>query len=90
MTAPVHAQSTANPRTTFRGVMTRERWFGVARILAVSTLILLYYLAVIPLPLLLVAVAIGLYPLAKKGLVELVRERKIGTRSSSPSPPSSP
>lgn len=79
MTAPVRARSTATPRTAFRGVMTRERWFGVARIAAVSTLILFYYLAVIPLPLLLVAVAIGLYPLAKKGLVDLVRERKIGT-----------
>ncbi len=64
---------------TVRGLMTRERWFEVARIAVVSTLILLYYLGVIPLPLLLVTVAFGLYPLAKKGVVELVRARKIGT-----------
>ena len=66
-------------RTTAGSLMTRERWVEIARIVVVAVLILLYYIGVIPLPLLLVAVVIGLYPLAKKGVVELVRERKIGT-----------
>ena len=66
-------------RTTMGNLMTRERWVETARIVVVAVVILLYYIAAISLPLLLVAVAIGLYPLAKKGVVGLVRERKIGT-----------
>ena len=40
---------------------------------------MLYWLNYVPLPILLVAVAVGVYPLLKAGLVDLGRERKIGT-----------
>ncbi len=40
---------------------------------------LLFWRNLVPLPILWLAVAIGLYPLVKTGLVDLVRERKIGT-----------
>ena len=59
--------------------MTRARWIEVARIVLVGIVILLYRLGRLPLPLLFAGVAIGLYPLAKTGLLDLVRERKIGT-----------
>lgn len=41
--------------------------------------VVLYRLGEVPLPVLFAAVAIGLYPLAKIGLLDLIRERKIGT-----------
>lgn len=59
--------------------MTRARWVEVGRILLVGLVILLYRLGVVPLGVLFAGVAIGLYPLAKTGLLDLVRERKIGT-----------
>lgn len=40
---------------------------------------LLYYLEIIPLPVLLAATAFGLYSLLKTAVLELIRERKIGT-----------
>ena len=40
---------------------------------------LLYWQEVLPLIVLLVGVAVGLYPLIKTGLLDLVRERKVGT-----------
>ena len=60
-------------------LMTTARWAEVARIVVVGIGILLYRFEVMPLIALFVIVAIGLYPLAKIGLVDLVRERKIGT-----------
>ncbi len=60
-------------------LMTRERWVEVARIVGVGIVVLLYRFGIAPLPLLLVAIAVGLYPLAKTGLLDLVREHKIGT-----------
>ena len=68
--------SASAPTTT---LMTRARWIEVGRILLVGLVILLYRLGVVPLQVLFAGVAIGLYPLAKKGLLDLVRERKIGT-----------
>ncbi len=59
--------------------MTRARWVEVARIVLVGVVILLYRVGAVPLPFLFGAVAIGLYPLARIGLLDLVRERKIGT-----------
>lgn len=59
--------------------MTRARWIEVARIVGVGVVVLLYRFGVVPLPVLFLAVGVGLYPLAKTGVVDLVRERKIGT-----------
>jgi Zn2+/Cd2+-exporting ATPase len=49
------------------------------RIAIVGAVTLAHWSGAAPLWLLLAAVALGLYPLAKAGLIELVRERKIGT-----------
>ena len=59
--------------------MTAERWVEVARIVVVGAVVGLYRFSVVPLPVLLAGVAVGLYPLAKIGLLDLIRERKIGT-----------
>ena len=78
-TTPAGAVDTTLPPTGFRAVMTRARWLEIVRIAAVGAVILLYYLGVLPLPVLLAGVAIGLYPLVKRGVLDLVHERKIGT-----------
>ena len=60
-------------------LLTRERWIEIARIAIVGILTLLYWRGLLPLPVLFAAIAIGLYPLLKTGLLDLFRERKIGT-----------
>ena len=74
VSAPPPASSAPTP-----GLMTPARWIEVGRIVLVGVVILLYRFGAVPLPVLLVGVAVGLYPLAKIGLLDLVRERKIGT-----------
>ncbi|OJW07480.1 MAG: exopolyphosphatase [Planctomycetales bacterium 71-10] len=59
--------------------MTRERWIEVGRILVTGLVALLYWRQLVPVQVLWAAVALGLYPLVKTGLLDLVRERKIGT-----------
>src|SRR5215216_5278310 len=60
-------------------LLTAARRVELLRIAGVGVVTLLYWRGIVPLSLLLVAVAIGLYPLVKTGLLDLVRERKIGT-----------
>ena len=60
-------------------LMTTERWIEIARIIGVGAVILLYQGGLVPLLVLFGAVAIGLYPLVKTGVLDLVHERKIGT-----------
>ncbi len=67
------------PRTRLRDLITRERWIEVARIVLTGLVILLYHARLVPLPVLLVGVAFGLYPLVKTGILDLIHERKIGT-----------
>src|SRR5215213_2716766 len=59
--------------------MTRGRWLDVARIVGVGIVVALYRAGVLALPALFAAVAVGLYPLAKTGVLDLIHERKIGT-----------
>ena len=59
--------------------MTSGRWFELGRIAAVGIIILLFRFANAPLWLLFGAVVFGLYPLAKRGLEDLIHEHKIGT-----------
>ena len=56
---------------------TRRR--EAARIVCVGIVTLLYWRSLLPFQLLLIALAIGVYPLARTGLLDLWRERKIGT-----------
>ncbi len=57
----------------------RQFLWEIVRILTVGTASLLYYFGLIPLPVLLVAIAFGLYSLVKVAAIDLVKERKIGT-----------
>ncbi len=54
------------------------RW-EIVRILTVGAASLLFYLELIPLPVLLAAMAFGLYSLVKSAATDLIKERKIGT-----------
>ncbi len=71
--------ATASDQPSIRALLTRERWFEIGRIVIVGFLTLLYWRGFLPLPGLFAAIAFGLYPLVKTGLLDLFRERKIGT-----------
>ena len=75
-TTPARA---AEPGHSFRSLLTRDRWIEIGRILLVGVVILLYQRGVVPRAALFVAVAVGLYPLVRTGVLDLIRERKIGT-----------
>ena len=77
MASPQPAPDAGAPRLML--LMTRERWVEVARIVATGLVALLYWQGLVPIQLLWAAVAVGLYPLVKTGVLDLVRERKIGT-----------
>ncbi len=64
---------------SLRTLMTRARWIEVARIGLTGLIALLYWQQKVPIEWLWAAVAIGLYPLVKTGLMDLIHERKIGT-----------
>src|SRR5215216_2273268 len=74
----VPAQAAPTPTVTPK-LMTRGRWLDVARIVGIGIVVALYRAGVLALPALFAAVAVGLYPLVKTGVLDLVRERKIGT-----------
>jgi heavy metal translocating P-type ATPase len=57
----------------------RQFLWEIVRILTVGIASLLFYLEVIPLPVLLSAMAFGLYSLVKVAVTDLIKERKIGT-----------
>jgi len=60
-------------------LMTRARWVEVARIVATGFIAFMFWQGLVPIELLWLAVAVGLYPLVKTGLLDLIHERKIGT-----------
>ena len=78
-TATATAAVTAAGAPGLRTLMTRERWIEVGRIALTGAIALLYWRQWVPIELLWVAVAIGLFPLVKTGLLDLIHERKIGT-----------
>ena len=63
----------------FRVLMTHERWIEVGRILVTGLIALLYWQQLVPIQILWIAIAIGLYPLVKTGFMDLIHERKVGT-----------
>ena len=71
--------STAPSETNLWSLMTHERWIEVARIVLTGLVAFLYWQQLVPLYVLWIAVAIGLHPLVKTGLIDLFTERKIGT-----------
>lgn len=60
-------------------LMTRERWIEVARIAVTGLIALLFWQGLVPIQVLWVAIALGLYPLVKTGVLDLIHEHKIGT-----------
>ena len=60
-------------------LMTRERWIEVARIVVTGLIALLFWQGMVPMQVLWVAIAIGLYPLVKTGILDLIHEHKVGT-----------
>lgn len=66
-------------RSGWGTLMTRDRWIEVGRILFTGTMALLFWRELIPVQMLWAAVAVGLYPLLKTGVLDLIKERKIGT-----------
>jgi heavy metal translocating P-type ATPase len=60
-------------------LMTRSRWIEVTRIVATGFIAVLFWQGLVPIEVLWLAVAVGLYPLVKTGLLDLIHERKIGT-----------
>lgn len=69
----------AKPASSLMVLMTQARWIEVGRILVTGLIALLYWRELVPLQVLWIAVAVGLYPLVKTGLLDLIHERKIGT-----------
>ena len=65
--------------SSFGVLMTHERWIEVARILVTGLVALLYWRQLVPIQILWIAIAIGLYPLVKTVLMDLIHERKVGT-----------
>jgi P-type E1-E2 ATPase len=57
----------------------RQFLWEIIRIIVVGMASLLFYLEIIPLPVLLAAMAFGLYSLVSTAIKELIKERKIGT-----------
>ena len=57
----------------------RQFLWEIVRILTVGIASLLFYFNVFPLPILLAAMAFGLYSLVKAAVKDLIKERKIGT-----------
>lgn len=60
-------------------LLTRERWIEIGRITLCGLLIFVYSRGLVPIYVLWVTIAIGLYPLVKTGIRDLFQERKIGT-----------
>ena len=65
--------------TRLLDLMTHERWIEVARIVLTGLIALLFWQSLVPIEVLWVAVAIGLYPLVKTGVLDLIRDHKVGT-----------
>jgi Cd2+/Zn2+-exporting ATPase len=59
--------------------MDRHRWLEVGRIVVVGVLVVAYWQGWVPVPVLWLTVALGLYPLAKTGVEDLLHEHKVGT-----------
>lgn len=66
-------------RASLRNLPIREHRFEIARIVIAGAAALAYWREVLPLLALLAAVALGLYPLARRGIRDLAREHRVGT-----------
>ncbi len=72
-------QTVAPRRPDYVSLFTPARRRVVARVVLVAVFALLCWRGLVPLPALLPAMAIGLYPLARTGLLDLWNERRVST-----------
>jgi len=72
------SEAPVNPDVRTR-LLTRERQRAIARIGLVGLITVLYWQGFAPLAVLLVAIAVGLYPLIRDGVRMLLQQRKVGT-----------
>ena len=78
-TATAVEPSSSRTASSLSMLMTRERWIEVGRIVLTGLIALLYWREMVPLEVLWLAVAVGLYPLVKTGVLDLIHEHKVGT-----------
>lgn len=64
---------------TWTDLLTRERWIETGRIVLTGFVILLHWFGGLSIWWLWAAVAVGLYPLVKTGILDLIQKRQIGT-----------
>jgi Zn2+/Cd2+-exporting ATPase len=67
------------PAASLRALLTQERWIEIVRILLTGLIALVYWLGLVPILVLWIAVAVGLYPLVRTGALDLIHEHKVGT-----------
>ncbi|HMA22098.1 MAG TPA: HAD-IC family P-type ATPase, partial [Gemmatimonadaceae bacterium] len=75
----IPAVRSAPAATNWSELLTRPRWIEIARIVGVGLIVFLYSRGIVQLPVLLAAVAIGIYPLVKTGILDVLHEHRIGT-----------
>lgn len=63
----------------FQTFFSKQFLWEIIRIITVGVASLLFYLQIIPLPVLLIAIAFGLYSLVRTAVLQIIRERKVGT-----------
>lgn len=63
----------------FQTFFSRQFLWEIVRIITVGLASILFYLDLIPLPVLLAAMAFGLYSLVKTAITDIFKERKVGT-----------
>ncbi len=69
----------ASSEVRFRSLLNRDRLLEIGRIALTGVVVLLFWRGLLPVWALWAAVAVGLYPLVKTGILDLVHEHKIGT-----------
>ena len=77
----INSEAAVQPANTssVSTLMTPARWIEVGRIVVTGLVALLFWRNLVPIEILWLVVAIGLYPLVKTGLMDLIREHKVGT-----------
>src|SRR5690242_62571 len=77
--AETDTSSARGADTSWGELLTRARWIEIARIILTGFVILLHWLDVLSIGWLWAAVAVGLYPLVKTGVLDLIQKRLFGT-----------
>ncbi|MEO8190683.1 MAG: cation-translocating P-type ATPase [Acidobacteriota bacterium] len=77
--AEVARGASESPHVPMVSLLTRDRWIEIGRIVLTGIVVVLFWRDLVPTWVLWLAVTVGLYPLVKTGILDLIRERRIGT-----------